>query len=272
MIDPLAQAAPPDWMQDSPIAVPKSGRGPYGLVGLTISTIAILVVTLLLVALLAALVFAGAGLVIGWHAAVNRFTDLRTAAGSQEAFLERIGVVVSLVVYAALIGVILGAARWRGRGGWRNLIGWQPWTPLKASRLFWSVVAAMIVYGLGADVLVAKLYPPSKEWVNLPAGPLWAASFVTMAVVAAPVAEELLFRGWLYTALRGRIGVRAGILLSSVLFALAHWEKTHIYALAVFPVGLALGFIRERTGSLRASMAAHAAYNGAASVLLVLGF
>ena len=115
------------------------------------------------------------------------------------------------------------------------------------------------------------VHPAAKEWVRLPEGAGWTTLFVTLAVVAAPVTEELLFRGWLYTGLRSRLAAGTTILVTAALFGLAHWERTHLYALAVFPVGLALGFIRERTGTIRATMTFHAAYNGFACLLLILG-
>ena len=259
-----------ETLADHPEVAPPSGR-PYGLFGLIVSVVIILSATALLCVMISALAFAAAGLVIGWQQALERFANLRDTTGSQALFLERIGVVVSLVVYAALSAAVLAAARFKGDAQWRDLIGWRPWHPLRGSRVFWLVVVTTIAYSLAADALVSRLYPPSADWVSLPAGPVWASLFVVLAVLFAPVAEEFLFRGWIYTSLRGTIGVWAGILVTAALFALAHWEKTHLYALAVFPVGVALGFLRERTGSLKASMTLHALYNAAASVLLVLG-
>lgn len=244
---------------------------PYGLFGLSVSFLAILLITGLICVLVAALAYGTVALELGWRQALDRFTNLREAAGSESVFLQRIGIVVSLVVYAALVAAVLAAARFRGDARWRDLIGWRPWHPIHGARFFWLLAAATIGYSLAADVLISHLYPPSSDWVTLPKGLVWAGLFVTLAVVFAPIAEEILFRGWLYTCLREKIGVWAGILVTSVLFALAHWEKTHLYALAVFPVGVALGFIRDRTGSLKASMTLHAVYNAAASVLLVFG-
>ena len=93
---------------------------------------------------------------------------------------------------------------------------------------------------------------------------------VLLAVVMAPLAEELFFRGWLYTSLRARFSFVTALTVTSVLFGLAHFEKTGIYALAVMPVGFVLGFVRERTGSVVATIAIHAIYNGAAVLAKLL--
>ena len=86
-------------------------------------------------------------------------------------------------------------------------------------------------------------------------------ALLALAVIFAPIAEELLFRGWIYTSLRFRLGMWPAMVISALLFGLAHYESTHLYALAVFPLGLVLAALRERTGSTRTSMLFHAANN-----------
>ena len=93
---------------------------------------------------------------------------------------------------------------------------------------------------------------------------------MALAVLIAPVTEELLFRGWIYTGLRFHWGLWPALLTTSALFACAHYENTHLYALAVFPIGLALGVIRERTGSVKASILFHALNNFVAFGLMML--
>jgi membrane protease YdiL (CAAX protease family) len=158
-------------------------------------------------------------------------------------------------------------ARLRGKSAWRDLVAWQPWSPTNASRSFWFIVAAAILYSLAANIALARFHPESRAWFSLPQDPLAIAGLFLLAAVLAPAVEELLFRGWIYTNLRAKLWFRPTLLLTSALFAFLHYEDTHLYALAVFPVGLALGAIREREGSVKASMSFHAAYNFTASVL-----
>jgi membrane protease YdiL (CAAX protease family) len=101
--------------------------------------------------------------------------------------------------------------------------------------------------------------------------------------VIAPIAEEVLFRGFALTAWRRTAGTRAAIVRSSIVFVLAHvlliggdrFEdalKLAFVAGAVrIPVALALGWIFVRTGSLWASIGLHAAFNGILIVLAELG-
>lgn len=78
-------------------------------------------------------------------------------------------------------------------------------------------------------------------------------------VVAAPLFEEVFFRGFLHVGLRAVAGPGVAAVVSAAAFGAFHgqWD--------VFPVtfllGLALARLRERTGGLAAPMAMHACYN-----------
>jgi len=88
----------------------------------------------------------------------------------------------------------------------------------------------------------------------------WRAVLVFGAVAVTPaICEETLFRGWLYGTLRRRLSPVPAIALQAVLFALFHMSPLSIVALAF--VGVYLGFLFERTGTIYASMAAHGLYN-----------
>ncbi|HEY8179345.1 MAG TPA: type II CAAX endopeptidase family protein [Candidatus Limnocylindria bacterium] len=85
-------------------------------------------------------------------------------------------------------------------------------------------------------------------------------------VVVAPVAEEIFFRGIVFNAWLREFGVRRAIIGSAALFALIHGS---IFVMpAIFALGIALALLYQRTGSLPASMAMHATFNG---ITLALG-
>ncbi len=239
---------------------------PYGPIGLVLSTLAILGAMLVIVIVVALAAFGIAAAIYGPR------TVLDLLPSKAKASEEALGLIASLVVYAALVGAILVAARIRGGGRWRDLVGWRSWIPLRGSRSVWILYAGAIAYNIAASAAITAYYPPAKDWITLPKGPGQIAMFAVIAVIAAPVAEELLFRGWIYTSLRRSVGVTAGLIISAALFALAHWEGTHLYALVVFPLGIVLGYVRQRTESILASMTFHALYNGFAVTLMTAGF
>jgi membrane protease YdiL (CAAX protease family) len=90
--------------------------------------------------------------------------------------------------------------------------------------------------------------------------------FFLLAAVAAPVWEELIFRGLLYSALRARWGMWPGILVTAFLFALMHetGRVLHDPRTFLFPIlylGCVLAYVREKTESVVPGMAVHALHN-----------
>jgi CAAX protease family protein len=83
-------------------------------------------------------------------------------------------------------------------------------------------------------------------------------------VTLGPLAEELIFRGFLQPLLIRSLGVVAGILLAAVPFGLLHFPEygnSWRHALLISGAGAAFGWMRYATGSTRASTLMHAAYN-----------
>jgi len=82
--------------------------------------------------------------------------------------------------------------------------------------------------------------------------------WLSMAVVL-PVCEEVLFRGGLHGSLRRVLPVPAAILVSGGLFGLAHDAQAALPAAAL---GVALGWLYERSGRLSVPIAFHVLHNG----------
>jgi membrane protease YdiL (CAAX protease family) len=86
-------------------------------------------------------------------------------------------------------------------------------------------------------------------------------SVAVVAVLAAPLVEELLFRGLIQTLVRSYIGRPwLSICMTSVLFAVIHDQSTHWPAL--FVLSMAIGYAYEKSGSLWQSIFMHAMFNG----------
>ena len=92
---------------------------------------------------------------------------------------------------------------------------------------------------------------------------------VAMALVPA-VAEELLFRGVLFGALRARLGATAAVLGSAVAFGLYH-GSIYRFAPAAF-AGILLGVVRAASGSLAPALAFHLANNAGVIIAMHLGY
>lgn len=101
---------------------------------------------------------------------------------------------------------------------------------------------------------------PEQE-IGLEEGPsaLAVALGGVAAIIAAPIAEELFFRGFLFGALRRRRSFAVAGSISAAIFAAFH--VIPLLMPLFFVVGLGLAYVYERRGSLLASMAAHVGFN-----------
>jgi uncharacterized protein len=112
------------------------------------------------------------------------------------------------------------------------------------------VVVARLI--LGHAPVQPEQIPSSVE------GPSLLLSAIVV-VVAAPIGEEVFFRGFLFQGLRQRFPLWPAVLISAAVFALVHWSPLLIFAL--FPVGIGLALIYEHRRSLLSSIVAHAVFN-----------
>ncbi len=93
----------------------------------------------------------------------------------------------------------------------------------------------------------------------------WAAFL--LIVVVAPLIEEFIFRGIMLRGLALHYGVRRGLLLGALLFALVHVYPVKLPG--TFAAGLLLGWLLLRTGSVWPGVFAHALNNGICFVAMV---
>jgi membrane protease YdiL (CAAX protease family) len=91
-------------------------------------------------------------------------------------------------------------------------------------------------------------------------------ALVLAAAVAPGLCEEVAFRGFFQPMLRSRYGKHVGIALAAGLFAVMHLDPWHL--LALFIIGLFLGYLYAWTGTLWVPVLAHF-MNNATSVLLI---
>ncbi len=82
---------------------------------------------------------------------------------------------------------------------------------------------------------------------------------ILASVIIAPVSEEIIFRGLVYTRLRKAMPPSVAMVLSSLVFGLLHGQL--IWVCYAFFVGIAMAVVFARTGTVRATIAMHLAFN-----------
>ena len=173
------------------------------------------------------------------------------------------------------LAYVILAVRHKGRGMSTDLaVSFKP-IDLAIGALLFVVGVALaglvalameLLFGISSSAAVADMIQDSDG-----SGSGVSASIVLLAVLVAlfiPFAEEIVYRGLLWSALEKR-GMReeAILLLTSLVFAAVHLEPARF--LVLFVLGLVLGFGRIRTGRLGSCVAAHVFLNSTAMIALL---
>ena len=190
---------------------------------------------------------------------------------------EALGVVIQYAVMA-LPGVLILRRQLRAlpsdqrpADGW---LQWQ-WQPVRSAMgsavAGWLMVTPVVM--LTGWLLVKLVGDPggSNPLLELVLGsrdPLALALLAFTAVVLAPLFEELIFRGALLPVLATRLGALPAVVLSALLFGLAHISIGELAPLTVLGMGLAL--VRLSSGRLFPCVLMHALWNAITFVNLLL--
>ena len=129
-----------------------------------------------------------------------------------------------------------------------------------------ALLTSQLIHALGDQAqpqkLVTLIAEESAKKENIPT----LIFFVVMAVVVAPIAEEILFRGILYPAIK-QIGYpRLAAIGTALLFALFHVNLLTFASLTVVALGLIA--LYEFTDNLLAPITAHAVFNASNLIML----
>ena len=157
-----------------------------------------------------------------------------------------------------------GWLQWRLRpfdkAFFKALSGWLMITPLV---LLTSWLMNLLVGDQGGSNPLLELVLQSRE-------PFSLILLLVTTVVLAPLFEELVFRGALLPVLVKDLGRGWGVMVSALVFALAHLSVGELPPLIV--LGLGLSLLRLSTGRLFPCVLMHSLWNGVTFInLLLLG-
>jgi membrane protease YdiL (CAAX protease family) len=177
---------------------------------------------------------------------------------NSKGFLQGATLLQELIFVGA--AVLLASRTARPRAWHFGLRRSRLWPTLGWAALgYFAFWAFAIVYG----ILVA----PDEEQETLDdlgveEGAFWLVAAGLLVIVAAPLAEELFFRGFFYRALRTKLPIALAAIIDGILFGLVHAGSTPWEVLPVLAIlGVIFCLVYERTGSLFAVIALHALNN-----------
>ena len=151
----------------------------------------------------------------------------------------------------------------------RETLGWQ-WNGFN----IWTCL--IILGGFFILAAVASYYFPEQEndFLRLLKSSRTVVYIVAfLATFTAPLVEEVVYRGILYSAFQRTVGVPAAVALVTFLFALVHvpqYYPSYSTIILLCLLSLILTLIRVRTKNLLPCIALHTVFNGVQSLLLIL--
>ncbi|MBD2259934.1 CPBP family glutamic-type intramembrane protease [Pseudanabaena sp. FACHB-2040] len=163
----------------------------------------------------------------------------------------------------------------------------RPYRPLPADLFRFELKGRWWLWGLGGYLVALPLMlgvsllnqqiwqgqggsNPLLQTVLEEQDPVALLVFLLTAAIAAPLFEEVLFRGFLLPSLTRYLPVWGAIGLSALIFAAAHLSLSEVLPLTL--LGVILGFVYTRSRNLLAPILLHSAWNSVTMLgLFILG-
>jgi membrane protease YdiL (CAAX protease family) len=208
------------------------------------------------------------GLLLSIYPSLKHWTSAEATAWLNDSVAAQFSFVLvaeALTIWAIYLFLRHHKTGWAGIGLKR----------LRLKDILIGVAAAPVYYILylavvsGATSLLPKIDVNQQQQIgfsNVHGPAAMIMTFISLAVLP-PIAEEILVRGFLYTSLKKALPTLWAVLATSAIFAAAHLPEggaagpLWIGAIDTFVLSLVLIYLREKTGSLWASITLHAIKN-----------
>ncbi len=198
--------------------------------------------------------FFGLDMLFGWK------FDLQEPAGEAVMLIT-----MQMVWWALVIAFVYVLATVKHRMEFGPSVGWIPLTrPLRSGAIYCGIgfLLACSVALIASVIPMPTERPPIERLFRDPGALVLVAIFGTTVV---PAVEELLFRGFFFSAFETMHGTLTAVIATSVVFSVIHgpqygWHWQNLVLL--FYVGSVFAVFRARTGSVVPAAYIHAGYNG----------
>ncbi len=240
----------------------------------TLGSLADLVLFLLAAVVLFVVVNSVGALLLAWfsrpdHPGLSWSELLKVVAERHQFdafFVVPVQLVFNLLLLCGLYGLVSGL---RGLPFWRSMG-------------FHRLAAGQVVIALAAGVLLALavnflglLFPPPETvaFERLFSSRTSALLIVMTSLLAAPLFEETVFRGYIYGVVENQWGRVAAVLSSGLLFGSIHFPQLwpgYFHMLLICLVGVVFSLARAQAGTTVASVLLHLSYNAIISFFFLV--
>jgi uncharacterized protein len=146
--------------------------------------------------------------------------------------------------------------------GWR-WGGFNIWYVILTTIAFYALAVGLTLYFGEQDHELLRILRSSRTVVYIVA---------FMATFTAPLVEEVIYRGILYSAFQRSFGVVWAVVVVTFLFASVHfwqYQSSPVALLMILSLSLALTLIRAKTGNLLPCFVLHTIFNGLQAALMI---
>jgi len=202
---------------------------------------------------------------------ISHYQGTRPTAEALFADKTFIIIVVSGIFPAHLVTLLLAWAvvTRLGKVPARKVLGWS-WGPGFG---LWQSVAMAVMLFMMAWLISLVLGGQETELEKILQSSRVAALLIAfIATATAPLVEEIIYRGILYSALQRTIGAAPAVIVVTIMFAGPHVQQYWPNLAAISSITLlsaVLTVIRARTGRLLPCFVIHLVFNGVQSLIIV---
>lgn len=136
--------------------------------------------------------------------------------------------------------------------------------------IFWCLLIGAYIYIASLLIGYFNISIKSDFFSNLYKSTDYGWVVVVFIVIVAPFAEEVIFRGYMYSGCVNAIGVAGSIGLTSLVWALIHLQYSFIQMFYLFVFGLLLGLARYKTRSIIVPICMHVILNSLAVIAFLI--
>jgi uncharacterized protein len=199
--------------------------------------------------------------------------NFRDASGLKETLLgdpnailaNMVGIIPAHLATILLAWIIV---TYGNKYSFKGMLGWE----MGGFKLHYLIGIALIFFILA--VLIGNLFPEKEnDLLRILKSSRSAVLVVAfMATFTAPLVEEVVYRGIMYSAFQRTMGVTGSVILVTLLFALVHVPQYYPSYSTIFVIcllSLILTLIRAKSNNLLPCIILHTIFNGIQSSLLV---
>jgi hypothetical protein len=206
---------------------------------------------------------------------ISQKVQVTDAAKLQQILLsDPVAVLISILAivpaHALTLALCWVVATRLNKFSFRETLGWR------AGSLAWWIYPLLLASFLGLIILTGYFIPEQENDMMRILKSSRSAVYIVafLATFTAPIVEEVVYRGILYSALQRTVGLTFAVIVVTALFALVHvpqYLPSYSTILLLTLLSLTLTMIRARTGNLLPCIIFHFIFNGLQSLGLIAG-